>query len=130
MASNRQRPFRPGVLKKHAVPALKPRIGPGEFVWRFVLTVPLEEIRPKKMQKATASDLDNLETAFIRHFGGFTRMPNSAGFGLRYRAKRAQKAEMNYNAYFAVLSAPIPEADAYFRALRHELELALNEGVI
>ena len=37
---------------------------------------------------------------------------------------------MNYSAYFAVLSSPVAEADAYFRALRVELESALIEGVI
>ena len=37
---------------------------------------------------------------------------------------------MNYNAYFAVLASPVPEAEAYFRALRQELETALLEGVI
>ena len=34
------------------------------------------------------------------------------------------------NACFAVLASPVPEAEAYFRALREELEAAFDEGVI
>jgi hypothetical protein len=37
---------------------------------------------------------------------------------------------MNYNAYFVVLASPLPDAEVYFRALRDELENALDEGVI
>jgi hypothetical protein len=105
-------------------------MGPGEVLWRYTLTVPLEEIKPEKLQKATTQDLDNLQQMFTEHFGGFTRLPNSPGYGLRDPTKPHQAAEMNYNAYFAVLASPVPEAEAYFRALRAELETALAEGVI
>jgi len=64
------------------------------------------------------------------HFGGFTRLPNSPGFGLRDPTNPHQPPEMNYNTYFVVLTSPVAEADAYFRALREELEEALEEGVI
>jgi hypothetical protein len=37
---------------------------------------------------------------------------------------------MNYNTYFVVLTSPLPEAETYFRALKRELETALDEGVI
>lgn len=105
-------------------------MGPGEAVWRYTITVPLEEIKPHKRQKATAEDLDNLQQMFVEHFGGFTRLPNSPGFGLRDPADPSRSLEMNYNTYFVVLVSPVPEADAYFRALREELEAALDEGVI
>lgn len=105
-------------------------MGPGEAVWRFTVTVPLEEIKPQKRQKATAEDLDNLQQMFTEHFGGFTRLPNSPGFGLRDPSDPHHAPEMNYNTCFVVLASPVPEADAYFRALRGELEAALDEGVI
>jgi hypothetical protein len=125
-----QRPFDPGALDPYAVPELRLRMGPGEAVWRYTVTVPLEEIKPSKRQKATAEDLDNLQQMFAEHFGGFTRLPNSPGFGLRDPADLQSGPEMNYNTCFGVLASPVPEADAYFRALRGELEVALNEGVI
>src|SRR5205809_7055697 len=112
------RPFRPQVLEEHALPVLRPRMGPGESVWRYKVTVPLEEIQPEKRQRATADDLLNLQRMFVRHFGGFTRLPNSPGYGLRDPSRPEQLPELNYNAYFAVLTSPVPQAEVYFRALR------------
>ena len=89
-------------------------MGPGEAVWHYTLTVPLEEIRPQKRQKGTAEDLDTLQQMFVEHFGGFSRLPNSAGFGLRNPTDPDQTSEMNYNAYFVVLTSPVSEADANF----------------
>jgi hypothetical protein len=66
----KQRPFRPAVLDEYADPRLRPRMGPGETVWRFTMTVPLEEIEPRKRQKATPDDLHNLRRMLVRHFGG------------------------------------------------------------
>lgn len=126
----KSRPFNREVLQRYAVPVLRPRMGPGETVWRFTLTVPLEEIEPKKRQRATADDLRNLQAMLVDHFSGFTRLPNSPGYGLRDSDKPEQLPEMNYNAYFSVLASPVPAADAYFRALREELQTALDEGVI
>jgi hypothetical protein len=104
--------------------------GPGETVWHYTITIPLEEIRPHKRQRATGEDLNKLELMFNEHFGGFTRLPNSPGSGLRDPTDPSAAPEMNFNAYFVVLASPVPEADAYFRALREELETALDEGVI
>jgi hypothetical protein len=53
-------------------------MGPGQAVWRYTVTVPLEEILPQKRQKATAEDIDNLQQMLVEHFGGFTRLPNAA----------------------------------------------------
>jgi hypothetical protein len=126
----KQHPFQPEVLNECADPVLRPRMGPGETLWRYTVTLPLEEIRPKKRQKATAADLTNLETLFLKHFGGFTRLSDSAGYGLRDPEKPEEAPETNFNAYFVVLASPVAQADAYFRALRRELETALDEGVI
>lgn len=128
--SRKPRPFSREVLKELALPVLRPRMGPGETVWRFTVTVPLEEIEPRKRQRATADDLRNLQEMLVEHFSGFTRQPNSPGYGLRDPGKPEQAPEMNYNAYFSVLASPVPASEAYFRALRKELESALDEGII
>src|SRR5262245_34532488 len=36
----KQRPFRPEALEAYAVPALRPRLGPGGIQWRYTITVP------------------------------------------------------------------------------------------
>lgn len=126
----KQRPFRPEALEAYAVPVLRPRLGPGATQWRYTVTVPLEEIEPRKRQKATTADLEKLQRVFITHFGGFTRPADAFGYGLRDPDKPYQAPEVNYNTYFAILTSPVPEAEAYFRALREELESALAEGVI
>ncbi len=94
------------------------------------MTVPLEETLPRKHQKATADDIENLRQMLVGHYGGCTRLPSSVGYGLRNPQAPEQEAEMNCNAYFAVLTSPLPEAETYFRALKRELETALDEGVI
>jgi hypothetical protein len=38
--------------------------------------------------------------------------------------------EQNEHVAFEVYAAPIQESDDYFRAMRHELQEALQEGVI
>ena len=124
------RPFQREALASLALPALRPRMGPGESLWRYTVTVPLEEIKPHKRQKATLYDLLNVQQMLVDHFGGFTRQPNSFGYGLREPTKPEQLPEMNLNAYFSVLTSPVAEAEIYFRALRDELETALDEGVI
>jgi hypothetical protein len=105
-------------------------MGPGERVWRYTITVPLEEVRPQKRQKATLADLENLQQMFVEHFGGYTRLADSPGYGLRDPSDPEATPQMNFNAYFAVLASPVSEAEAYFRALREELQAALDEGVI
>jgi hypothetical protein len=126
----KQRPFRPEALEAYAVPVLRPRLGPGATNWRYTVTVPLEEIRPKQRQKATLDDLEKLEQMLLTHFGGFTRPADSFEYGLRDPARPEQAPETNINAYFSVLTSPVSEAEIYFRALRAELEEALDEGVI
>jgi hypothetical protein len=117
MAQRKQhkpRPFQPEALTPFALPALRPRMGPGETLWRYTVTVPLEEIQPRKRQRATLEDVINIQLMLVRHFSGFARYPNSPGYGLRDPTKPEQTPEMNI----------------YFRALREELQTALDEGVI
>ncbi len=92
--------------------------------------VPVEQIRPKKRPKATARDLRLLQEMFPRHFGGLTMLPSSTGYGLREPRQPLGEPEMNYNAYFVVYAAPIPESEVYFEVLQRELREALAEGVI
>jgi hypothetical protein len=83
-------------------------MGPGETLWLYTVMVPLEEIQPHKRQRATADDPRSLQPMFVKHFKGFARLPNSPGYGLRDRKRPAKPAEMNYDAYFCVLTSPVP----------------------
>jgi hypothetical protein len=58
------------------------------------------------------------------HFGSLVP------YGLRDPDHPEQEPECNYNARFVVLASPGAAADRYFRALRSELQDALDEGVI
>ncbi|SRR6266536_1693129 len=126
----KRRPFNPEALDEHADPVLRPRMGPGETLWRYTITIPLEEIIPRKRQVATNADLMNLEMILVQHFGGFTRSPETFGRGLRDPEDPQVESELNVNMCFAVLASPLSQSDTYFRALREELETALDEGVI
>src|ERR1700680_3544708 len=101
---SKPRAFRPEFLDAFAGVGLVPRMGPGETLWRYTVTVPLEEIRPQKRQRATQDDVRSLHEMCVRHFGGYTRLPNSPGYGLRDPNRPEKLAEMNYNAYFSVLT--------------------------
>src|ERR1700737_3511410 len=67
-----QRPFRPEALDSYVTDKLRPRLVPGGRVWRYTVTVPVEQIRPTKKAKATAHDLNDLRRMLVRHFGGVT----------------------------------------------------------
>ena len=126
----KSRPFDRLALDRFAVRSIRPRIGSGSPAWRFTVTVPLAEILPLQRQIATADDILILQEMLVEHFGGCTRLAGSSGHGLRDANQPNPYPEMNYNAYFCILAAPLPESDAYFRALRDELQDALDEGVI
>ena len=125
-----QRPFRPEILEPFADAHLVPRLLPGRRVWRYKATVPIEQIKPTRKPKATPRDENQLRRMLVRHFGGVTLPPSSPGYGLRDPNHPEQEPESNYNAYFVVLAWPGAGADRYFRALRTELQDALDEGVI
>jgi hypothetical protein len=125
-----QRPFRPEALDPYAAAGLFARLLPGRRIWRYTLTVPLEQIKPTRKQKAAPRDQNQLRRMLVRHFGGVTLPPASPGYGLRDPDHPEQEPETNYNACFVVLASPGRAADRYFRALRDELQDALEEGVI
>jgi hypothetical protein len=75
-------------------------------------------------------DENRLRRMFVRHFGGVTLLPSSAGYGLRDPDHPEQEPQSNCNACLVVLALPGAAADRYFRALRKELQDALDEGVI
>src|SRR5205823_3023108 len=102
--------------------SLLARLLPGRRVWRYIVTVPLEQIKPTRKQKATPRDENQLRRMFVRHFGGVTMPPASPGYGLRDPDHPELEPERNYNAHFVVLAAPGDQANRYFRALRDELQ--------
>jgi hypothetical protein len=125
-----QRPFRPEVLERFTTERLRPNLGRRGLIWRFSVSVPLAQISPTRKPKATLRDVNKIRRMCVRHFGGVTLPPASTGYGLRDPDDPERKPELNYNRYFVVLASPIQEADKYFRALREELQEALDEGVI
>jgi len=125
-----QRPFRPEALDRWADADMVARLLPGRRVWRYTVTFPREQIKPTRKQKATTDDENRLRRMLVRHFGGVTTSPLSVGFGLRDPSHPEQAPEENLNAFLVVLASPGPAADRYFRALRKELQDAMDEGVI
>jgi hypothetical protein len=124
------RRFRPQVVQKFVSPNLRPRMDSGEIAFRYTVAVPIQEVQPRNLAKATPADLRRLEEMFTRHFCGFTSLPASPGFGLRNPEDPEEAPEMNINVFYVVYSAPSRDADDYFRALQQELQEALEEGVI
>ncbi len=114
----KQRPFNPEALDRYADPVMRPRMGPGETLWRYTITIPLEEISPTKRQIATEEDVNNLQRMFVKHYRGFTRHPESFGQGLRDSETPQEAPEMNINTYLAILASPVEQSDTYFQALR------------
>ena len=56
-------------------------MGPGEALWRFTITVPLEEIRPRKRLKATATDLERpMRNRLPEHGWGYFRVGQPGTF--------------------------------------------------
>jgi hypothetical protein len=108
--------------------------------YRYRLLVPVAQITQetatavRRVRVATQDDVEALQEAFVRHFGGVTvhhQTPAAVrGIGARGPADVSGTLEQNEHVAFEVYSAPVQEADDYFRALRRELEEALQEGVI
>lgn len=109
-------------------------------VFRYRLLVPIAQIIAKSARDvrrvvvASTEDLDTIQETFIRHFGGATfqlQEPSPIrGVGARDPTDVAGTREQNEHVVFEVYAAPIHASDEYFRAVRHELEEALGEGVI
>jgi hypothetical protein len=110
------------------------------LVHRYRLLVPVAQIyrdaanASHRTMVATESDIFNLRNAMIRHFGGVTvlHQPPAAAFGVGARDPSNVSAtlEQNEHVAFGVYAAPVQESDDYFRAIRQELQVALQEGVI
>jgi hypothetical protein len=124
------------------VPAIQAEVGSAVplLVHRYRLLVPLAQIirisahEVRRIEVATNDDIDTVRNALIRHFGGVTVLHQppapATGVGARDPADIAATLEQNDHVAFEVYAAPIQESDDYFRALRMELEEALQEGVI
>ena len=124
------------------VPVIQAEVGSPVplLVSRYRLLVPLAQIIRESAQAfrrvavATKHDIDTLRNVLIRNFGGVTVLHQppapASGIGARDPSNVAGTLEQNEHVAFEVYAAPIQESDDYFRALRHELQEALQEGVI
>ncbi len=124
------------------VPVIQAEVGSPVplLVHRYRLLVPLAQIIRESGQAfrrvvvATRDDIDSLRDVLIRHFGGVTVLHQppapASGIGARDPSNVAGTLEQNEHVAFEVYAAPIQESDDYFRAIRHELQEALQEGVI
>jgi hypothetical protein len=124
------------------VPVLQAEVGSPLplLVHRYRVLVPIAQIIRESAQAfrrlvvATNTDIDTVRDALIRHFGGVTVLhqpPSPAsGIGARDPANVGGTLEQNEHVAFEVYAAPVQESDDYFRAMRQELEEALEEGVI
>lgn len=133
--ARKRRPFNPKALRSHAVPALRPRLGPETLVRRYTVFVPMEHVAVGAASRtiATADDLQNLQLLLVRDFGGVTFAvfaPSLVGWGARDPRRPRETLELNKHAHFQVYAAAIRASDEYFLALQQELAEALLEGVI
>jgi len=130
------RPVNPDVLNPYAVTEMRPQIGAeGVRVWRYTVLIPVEQILADgtERQVATAQDRNDLEVRLADHFGGVTvplTVPGLRGFGPRVPQIPDESRELNRHASVSVYAAVHEASDAYFRAVRMELQDALGEGVI
>jgi len=110
------------------------------LVHRYRLLVPIAQIIQDSVQAvrrevvATNADIFTIRNTLIRHFGGVTvlHQPPAPAFGVGARdpADVVATLEQNEHVAFEVYAAPVQESDDYFRAIRQELQEALQEGVI
>lgn len=123
------------------VPVVQAEVGSAVsiMVYRYRLLVPLVQIMEadreiRHIEIISDNDLVRLRNTLVRHFGGVTVLHQSTapalGVGARDPANVHGTLELNQHAVFEVYAAPVQDADDYFRALRRELQEALQEGVI
>jgi len=130
------------LARESFVPVIQAEVGTSVplLVHRYRLLVPVAQIIRDSVQAfrravvATNDDIDTIRNALIRHFGGVTVLhlaPAPAfGVGARDPSNVAATLEQNEHVAFEVYAAPLQESDEYFRAIRLELQEALQEGVI
>jgi hypothetical protein len=124
------------------VPILQADVGSSVSVsvYRYRLLVPIAQIiresalEVRRVLVATDEDIFAIRNALIRHFGGVTvlHQPPAPAFGIGARDPLNVKdtLEQNEHSAFEVYAAPLQDSDDYFRALRRELQEALQESVI
>jgi len=127
----RQRPFNPEALTPYAIPAIRPPLGIGALVWRYLVLVPLEETSPGQTSVTIAEmeDIENLRAILSDHFGGVTVLVPLMGFGLRDEGN-PDSLELNRNLPFVIYARPIVPSDRYIETLQQELQEALGQGLI
>jgi hypothetical protein len=130
------------VQRDSFVPILQADVGSpvSVSVHRYRLLVPIAQIiresihEVRRVQVATDAEIFTIRNALIRLFGGVTvlHQPPAPAFGVGARdpLNVQETLEQNEHVAFEVYAAPVQEADNYFRALRRELQEALEEGVI
>ena len=130
------------VPRESFVPIIQAEVGAPVplLVHRYRLLVPIAQIQRgaaleiRRTLIATNADIDTIRNALIRHFGGVTvlHQPPAPAFGVGARdpARVSATLEENEHLAFEVYAAPLHESDDYFRAMRRELQDALQEGVI
>lgn len=109
-------------------------------VYRYRLLVPVAQIiresahEVRRVLVASEGDIFTIRNTLIRHFGGVTvlHQPPAPAFGVGARdpSNVSNTLEQNEHIAFEVYAAPVQDSDDYFRALRLELQRALQEGVI
>jgi hypothetical protein len=130
MAKNR--PFNPSSLSAVAVPDIRPPMGVGALVWRYVVLLPLSEqkLGDEHVQTiADTDDINNLRARLSDDFGGVTILLPVIGHGLRDPADPTS-LEVNRNLPFLIYARPVAVSDRYFDRLQRELCEALGQGVI
>ena len=130
-----RRPFNPKALRRFAVAAVRPQLGPETLLYRYTILVPVEQITAGEppLPIATADDLQAIQLLLIKHFGGVTlsaSVPSLIGAGARDPRNPKKTLELNKHAHFAVYAAAVRASDEYFLTLQKELAKALIEGVI
>jgi hypothetical protein len=130
MAKNR--PFDRNNLGVPPVSQLRPPMGVGALVWRYVVLLPLSEQKLGDENAETIADgddIDNLRALLSDDFGGTTVLLPVMGYGLR-NPSDPTSLEVNRNLPFLIYANPISASDRYFDRLEKELREAFNQGVI
>jgi hypothetical protein len=126
------RPFNRINLAALAVPEIRPPMGVGALVWRYVVFLPLSEqkLGAESLETiADGEDIENLRTMLSDDFGGVTILLRVTGYGLRDPTDPTS-LELNRNLPFMVYARPVAAADRYFEGLEKEMRDAFNQGVI
>jgi hypothetical protein len=123
------------------IPVIQAEVGAAAalLVYRYRVLVPLAQVVRdaahgiRHIEIATNDDIQVIRKTLIRHFGGVTLLHQApapaTGIGSRDPTD-SRTLEENDNVAFEVYAAPVQESDEYFRAIRRELQDALQEGVI